>query len=592
MERIKPNLLIDYSSKFQPSITGERVLRDGRIIDLDESPQAMIERMVSSLFSIEERFEISQQESYQKANEFGRLLDDKDCVMSTPVMTNAGRHLEKPLSACTVPPIDLRNGLNNVKQLIDAFHEDGMGTGFNIDDTDDPIGILKYLNDIAVAGAKRGNEERPVGNMATISIHHPKIRDIIALKVGADARGEEWKFNISINATDNFMQSALAGNSYYLDNGQLTNAASVLFEIVEAANSCGDPGLVFIDRLNRDNPTPVVGNYVSTAPCAEVGLAPGESCQFGYINIGNFIVSEGSEKGINYQKLENATRLMTRVLDNALELSIDKYAHPLNQSVMLAKRKIGIGICGLADMLVKLRIPYDSEQGALLSREIVGFINYFSKIESVELAKQRGSFGAMQAYIGNRYREHPGFLEAKYGNLSTKIITSRDWMQLGENIRKSGQLRNASTVALPPTGRSGLVIDASTGVEPLFSLVDYSGEINKMLIDNLKEKGVYSGQMASQISQTGRISEVNRIPENIKSIYKTALEIKPEGHLTMVEKIQETVDESISKTINVPSNSTSEDVARIYLDAYARGLKGITIFRTGSRFVQPRKLAQ
>jgi ribonucleoside-diphosphate reductase alpha chain len=243
-------------------------------------------------------------------------------------------------------------------------------------------------------------------------------------------------------------------------------------------------------------------------------------------------------------------------------------------------------------MLVKMSIPYDSEKGALLSRDIVGFINYFSKVESVDLASKRGSFGAMQAYFGNRYREDPGFLEVKYGNFDAGLITGRDWKRLGKGIRKTGLLRNASTIALPPTGRSGLVIDASTGVEPLFSLVDYSGDINKTLIEDLAKVGVFSEKVVSKIYETGRLSGIEYIPENLKSIYKTALEIRPEGHLAMVEKIQEAVDESISKTINVPFGSTSEDIARIYLNAYKGGLKGITIFRTGSRSIQPRKLAQ
>lgn len=588
----KPSSAINYLSGFKPSLSGERILREGRMISSSETPQAMVERMVTTLFSIEQRFGVSQRESNQKANEFGRLLDEKDCVMSTPIMTNAGRFLDRPLSACTVPPVDLRDGLKNTKQLINAFHEDGMGTGFNLDETDDPVAVLQYLNNVAVEGAKRGNEDRPVGNMAIISVHHPKVREIISLKVGADERGEEWKFNISVNASGNFMQSALEGKEYRLDNGQSLSASSVLHEIVEAVNVCGDPGLIFIDRLNRDNPTPIVGNYVSTAPCAEVGLAPGESCQFGYINLGNFINPLDAEKRVNYQKLENVTRLMTRVLDNALEFSIDKYAHPTNQSVMQAKRKIGIGICGLADMLVKMGVPYDSEKGALLARDVVGFINYFSKVESVDLAKQRGSFGAMQSYLGNRYREDPGFLETKYGNLDTETIIGQDWMRLGEGIRKTRLLRNASTIALPPTGRSGLVIDASTGVEPLFSLVDYSGDVNKTLISDLKKAGVYSESLVAQISQTGRLSEIDEIPQAMKFIYKTALEIRPGGHLTMVERTQEAVDESISKTINVPFDSSSEDIARTYLDAYARGLKGITIFRTGSRSIQPRRLAQ
>lgn len=590
-EKMAPSQSISYSSHFEPSLSGQKILSEGRILAPGEASNAMIERVVNTLFSVEKSFGIDKYETYRKANEFGSLLDAKDCVMSTPVMTNAGRFLDRPLSACTVPPVDLRDGLRNATQLINSFHEDGMGTGFNLDEADDPVGVLKFLNGVAVEGARNGNEDRPVGNMAIISVHHPRILDIISSKVGADDRGEEWKFNISVNASDEFMGAALTGAQYHLQNGELINSHAVLREIVEAANLCGDPGLIFMDRVNRDNPTPIVGEYVSTAPCAEVGLAPGESCQFGYINLGNFVSGAGLDMDVDYQRLEYATRLMTRALDNALEYSLDKFAHPTNKSVMQSKRKIGVGVCGLADLFVKIGIPYDSEKGAKLAREVVGFINYFSKVESVEMAQKRGSFGAMQFVIGNRYREIPGFLETKYGNLDTSVVTGEDWTRLGERIRKTGLLRNASTVALPPTGRSGLVIDASTGVEPLFSLVDYSGNVNPALVKHLKRNGYFSEQVLAQILRTGQLSHVDGIPESIKSIYKTALEIQPEGHLSMVARIQEAVDESISKTINVPSETSSDEIRAIYMDAYQKGLKGITIFRTGSRLVQPRSLA-
>jgi ribonucleoside-diphosphate reductase alpha chain len=579
---------LHYSSNFEPSELAQQILRDGKITASEETPKQMIERMVLALFEPEKRFGTPQSKIQEMMNEFGWFLDNKYAVMSTPVMNNAGRYQNKPLSACTVPPVDLRGDLGQVKRTIDNFHQDGMGTGFNLNETDDPVGTLRFLNEVAVEGAKSGLEDRPVGNMAILSIHHPKILEFADVKVGADERGEEWKFNISIDASDEFMQAVNENTTYQLLDGTELNAKEVMLKIVTNATLCGDPGLIFIDRMNRDNPTPGVGVYTSTAPCAEVGLTPGESCQFGYINLAQFI--EGGE--INMALLEKMTRLMTRVLDNALEASIEHYKHPLNQKVMNAKRKIGVGICGLADLFLKLQIPYDSSEARRLSSDLIAFVNYFSKVESHELAKTRGSFGAMDLVVGNRYRNNPGFIEDKYGQLSTTYVTSEMWQELGATIRQLRFLRNASTIALPPTGRSGLVIDASTGVEPVFSLINYDGSINQTLLEVLEENGLSNIALIEEIKQTGKIGHLTQIPENIRKIFQTALEITPDGHLAMVSGIQETVDESIAKTINMPNHSTPEDVMDIYLRAYNSGLKGITIYRTGSRTVQPRKLAK
>lgn len=314
----------------------------------------------------------------------------------------------------------------------------------------------------------------------------------------------------------------------------------------------------------------------------------GESCQFGYINVGKFV---DPLSGINYSQLEKLIRLMTRVLDNALEFSIEHYAHPLNQQVMRAKRKIGVGICGLADMLLQLRLPYSDLRSRRVAKDVIAFINYVSKLESHELAKQRGSFGAMGFVSGCRYNDNPGFLEEKYGSLETRTVTPIMWRDLASKIRDTRLLRNASTVALPPTGRSGLVIDASTGIEPIFSLVGYGGEINPYLKRELDKRRLLNEALCRQIFGLGRVGSMGGVPHDIKAVYQTALEIEPQEHLLMAGEIEKAVDESIAKTVNIPGASTTDDVVKIYLQAYKLRLKGITIFRTGSRKIQPRKLA-
>jgi ribonucleoside-diphosphate reductase alpha chain len=372
-----------YASSFDASPTADKILREGKILAPEESPRHMVERMVDALFEIESRFGTSVEEQKKMRDEFGAFVDAKQCVMSTPVMNNAGRYLDKPLSACTVPPVDLRNHLAQVKEIVDRFHEEGMGTGFNLDDVDDPVAVLKYLNDIAIEGAHSGKEDRPVGNMAILSADHPQIEEFIKAKIDADAQGKEWKFNISVNAGSLFMEAAVNGTTYALRDGTTRDARQVLIDIVTAAHGCGDPGLIFIDRMNEDNPTPIVGAYSTTAPCAEVGLAPGESCQFGYINLGTFV---GDDRSIDWNQLERMTRSMTRALDNALEISLDNYSHPTNQHVMRAKRKIGVGVCGLADMLAHLGLPYAGEEAQSVAKDVLAYINYISKQCMCQLA--------------------------------------------------------------------------------------------------------------------------------------------------------------------------------------------------------------
>jgi len=580
-----------YSSKLQCSEFEKQLLIKGNIIDPSESPREMIERIVETIFSVEKRYGTPFSVIKKMKEDFGNFLDEKFCVMSTPVMTNAGRYKNRPLSACTVPYLDLKE-LKGVRKIVEQLHIEGMGTGFNFDEVEDPIQTLNYLNEIAVTGSKSGKENRPVGNIAIISVNHHKILDFIYAKSGL-RKDFNWKFNISVNATDDFMIAAKKGKHYSLTNGKKINAKKVLDEIIKCASNSGDPGLIFIDRLNRDNPTPIVGNYTSTAPCGEVGLTAGESCQFGYLNLAKFVIKTNSENLIDYYNLEKAVRLMTRVLDNALDISIDNYSQPENKKVMLAKRKIGIGVCGLADMLIKLKIPYGDKKATQTCNDVISFINYYSKIESHELAKLRGSFGAMKATEGCRYNEDPGFLEKKYGSINTKTVSGLMWQKLGEKIRKTGYLRNASTIALPPTGRSGITIGASTGIEPIFSIVNYDGTINQSLVDDLRDYGIkVTKNIKKEILSLGSIKNILGIPEKIKKLYRTAVEIPALEHLSLVAKIQEVVDESISKTINVPEDIKIDDLKEMYTTAYDLGLKGITIFRNGSRLNQPRSLSK
>ncbi|WP_394970364.1 hypothetical protein [uncultured Croceitalea sp.] len=543
---------------------------------------------MSNIFSVETKFKTSENEIDYLEKDFGHFIDNHFCVLSTPILTNAGRYRNRPLSACTVPEIDLNDNNEELESVINVFHEMGMGTGFSFDSLDNPIEKIISLNEIALRGAKSGRENRPVGNMGILSVYHPKIEDFIKLKITADRQNIKWKFNLSVDIDENFITSINNKSTYKLMNGKLKDANEIFDLIVESAHKCGDPGLVYLDRLNRDNPVPAVGKYISTAPCAEVGLSPGEACQFGYINIARFLKDDNN---YDFEALQRLTHLLVRVLDNALELSLPNYPYLKTVEVMTAKRKIGIGICGVADLLIKKRLPYDSMQAREYISDILCFINFHSKKASYYLGKTRGSFGAMNLIIGNEHLETPSFIERKYGSFSSKIISKSDWNSLAAKIREEKCLRNATTIALPPTGRSGLVINASTGVEPLFSLVDYYGNINKSLRQDLIAEGVWNNETIQNIKESGSIQNIDEISENIKRIYKTALEIEPIDHLKMVERLQNFVDESISKTINLPEDISIEDTKEIYLKSYKLNLKGITIYRKNSRRKQPRKLS-
>ncbi len=569
-----------YKSSFSPNnFVREEILKKGRIAARDEAPTEMIERVVSVLYSAVRAFSgIAGVKQF--AESIGRLMDERKIVFSTPVMTNAGRtEFHRPLSACTVPPISLRGDLSKVRKVIDAYHREAIGTGFNLDEIDDPVSTLLFLNEIAVKGADSGKEDRPVGNIGILSIDHPRIVEFIASK--QMRRDMLWKFNISVNTPESFWLAVENDTRWTLRNGDVVYARELFQLMAQSAHTCADPGIVFMERISRDNPVPAGGVYYGIAPCAEVGLVPGETCQFGYINIGAFC----HNKSIDLDGIKQATESMVRALDNCLEISIGAFSVRISAEVVVGRRKIGVGVCGLADALIRLGIPYASDRGREFARDVVAFINYHSKLTSHVLAKERGSFGAMSALFGCKYTEEPDFLSVKYGNVNTQWVSALEWKKLGSLIKSSRLLRNSSTTALPPTGRSALVIDASTGVEPIFSII----HPDKMsLLPVVKEILGTDEEQEQAIFEKGRLDD--SCDEEMRILLRTSTEIHPNDHMLMVAALQLVVDESVSKTINLPQDATVELVEHIYKQAYSLNLKGVTMYRDGSSRFQPRKL--
>jgi len=428
--------------------------------------------------------------------------------------------------------------LKRLREKIIALHEQGMGTGFNLDETDDPVSALEFLNNVAIESANSGREDRPVGNMAILGVRHPEIDKFINAKVESSA---EWKFNISVDIDRAFMTAVEAGSVVHLSNGRPVEARVLFDQICRSALLCADPGVVFLDRMNARNPIPGLGAYKTTAPCAEVGLIPGETCQFGYINVGKFVyTSDAGRMAVNLPWLEHTAKVLTRALDNCLEISGKNFEKTHFGYVLAQKRKIGIGLCGVADALDVVGLGYDSDAARTLMEDILSFVNITSKEESIRLAEQRGPFGAMQTVIaGNRHRENPGHIQRMYGHLESSTVSGRDWCELSRYIADTGMIRNVSTIALPPTGRSALLIDASTGIEPHF---------------------------------------------------KDATRISVSGHISMASALQRYTDEAISKTINLPNRSTMDDVRAVYLAGYEAGMSGVTVYVNGTHPAQPKEL--
>ena len=578
-----------YESKFYPPDVGQDVLRSGQIIGVNEMPHEMVDRVVQTVAGIETKFGTAEKDIIEFAQKLGAYIDDQTIIFSTPVLTNAGRFKDRPLSACVVPPVDLRGDLSKVKEIVDEYHQDGMGTGFDLSDLAEPVSVLRFLNNVAIDGAGSGKEQRPVGNMATLHVSHPKILEFVNVKVGADDRKEKWKFNISVNVSDAFMQAVINNCEFSLEDGTMIHDPTLFRQMAESCQACGDPGIVFLDRMNAHNPTPFTGTYISTAPCAEVGLAPGESCQFGYINLGKFVrYNEDKTSYIDLEALADVSATLLRALDNALEISIDNYATVQSQSIMTMKRKVGVGICGYADLLIKMEIPYNTSKAREILLDIVNFININTKKASVELAKTRGAAPAVRS-MGSKYAQKNGYLAERYGNLETPSVSSQEWIELDEEIYKTGQLRNATTIALPPTGRSGMVIGASTGVEPLFKLSDRYG-VNPVVIEILRRYSLDYVGIVEQLYKEGKAVDVSDLPEDIRKVLVTATEISPIDHLLTVAEVQKAVDESISKTVNLPADSTPDNIVEIQILAYKLGLKGISVFRDHSRSYQPKEL--
>ena len=548
-----------------------------------ERPEDLFWRVARTIAAPDRTYGASDRAVESLAETFFELMATRVWMPNSPTLMNAGRPLGQ-LSACFVLPVEdaLSNGRSGIYDTLRAMalvHQSGGGTGFSFSRlrpkndvvrstmgvASGPVSFMK-LYDASTDVVKQGGTRRGA-NMGILRVDHPDILDFIHCK---DDLTQVTNFNISVAVTDAFMLALEAGKSYDLIHprtgkvvGQL-DPREVFKQIVHGAWKTGEPGVFYIDRANHYNPVPHLGSYEATNPCGEQPLLPYDVCNLGSINVGLFI----KNGDVDWDGLRTAVHLCTHFLDNV----IDANKYPLAEIDDLAKRirRIGLGIMGWADLLVRLGIPYNSDAGVALGRRMMEFIDEESKVASEKLAEQRGTFAEWERSI--------------WGPDATCARGAR-----GERIRPMRRLRNCNLTTVAPTGTISIIAGCSSGIEPLFAVAfmrNQAGvlmpDVNEDFVVIAKREGWYSDDLMKQIAEAGNI-HFDAVPEKWQRVFVTAHDVTPEWHIQMQAAFQDFTDSAISKTSNFPNDATEEYVEQIYRYAYQLGCKGVTVYRDGAR---------
>jgi len=542
--------------------------KQGKVV---ETPEEMFRRVAQAIASAETPYN-SQADVKTMEEEFYQLMTALEFLPNSPTLMNAGRALGQ-LSACFVLPVgDSMESIFDAVKYTALIHKSGGGTGFSFSRlrpekdrvgstggvASGPVSFIRAF-DTATDVIKQGGMRRGA-NMGILSVDHPDIMRFIVAKEDSTAL---TNFNISVAVTAEFMEAVKASADYDLINprtGEVVdslNAKEVFDKIVDMAWKTGDPGIVFIDRINEGNPTPQLGKIESTNPCGEQPLLPYESCNLGSVNLSKMLRYNNGTAEIDYSKLAETVKVAVRFLDNVIE--VNKFPLPEIDEMTKKSRKIGLGVMGFADMLIQLSIPYDSGEALEVASEIMRFISEEAKKASVELAEERGVFPAFEGSI----YDVPG----------------------------GPRVRNASCTTIAPTGTLSIITGCSSGIEPLFAL-SYTRtildgtqmlEVNPYFEEAARKGGFYSEELMQQLSSGAKLRDIEGIPEEVKRVFVTSHEITPEWHVKMQAAFQKSTHNAVSKTVNFPHGATREDVAKVYMLAYEEGLKGITIYRDRSR---------
>jgi ribonucleoside-diphosphate reductase alpha chain len=556
-------------SKNTVTVLEKRYLKKDTQGNIVETPAQLFDRVASHIALAEENF---QTKDKKIAQEFYKMMTQFKFLPNSPTLMNAGNALGQ-LAACFVLPVeDSLSGIFETVKNAAMIHKSGGGTGFafsrlrpkdcRVGSTggvaSGPVSFMKIFN-VATEQVKQGGTRRGA-NMAVLRVDHPDILEFIHCKNDNNSLNN---FNISVAVTDGFINAVNKGENYNLvdpmDNritGKL-NAPDVFDTIVQQAWHNGDPGIIFLDKINNDNPTPKIGNIESTNPCGEQPLLPMEACNLGSINLAKFIKTKSGSAVVDYKSLKETVHTAIRFLDNTIDMSV----YPLEEIDQMVKgnRKIGLGVMGFADILFMLQIPYNSEKAILFAEEIMGFIQAEAQKASIELAKTRGVFT----------------------NFNKSIFKSK----------KNQRYRNATTTTIAPTGTLSILAECSSGIEPLFALSfvrnvmdnDKLVEVNPYFKKIARERGFYSEKMMDEIASKGSIADMDEIPQDIRDIFVTSHDISPSWHIRMQAAFQKYTDNAVSKTVNLPKGADVEDVKEIYTMAYKLGCKGVTIYRDQSK---------
>ena len=534
-----------------------------------EKPEELFKRVAKNISEAERLYDKNSSPA-QIEEEFYNLMASLDFLPNSPTLMNAGRELQQ-LSACFVLPVE-----DSIESIFDAvkytalIHQSGGGTGFAFSRlrpkndvvkstkgiSSGPVSFMRIFDTatetIVQGGTRRG------ANMGILSVHHPDILEFI------NSKSEQHilnNFNISVAASDIFMKAVLSDNDYELVNPRTkkvvrTLKARKVFNLVaERAWRYGDPGLVFIDEINKANPTPSMGRIESTNPCGEQPLLPYEACNLGSINLKNMVTGEV----IDWEKLKRTVHTAIHFLDNVIDMS----KFPLEQirELVNANRKIGLGVMGFADMLIKLEIPYASPEAFDLGKKIMKTIQEEADRASIELAEHRGVF--------------PNWEKSIY-------------------VKDGLRFRNATRTTIAPTGTISIIAGCSSGIEPLFAVAFTRNvldntqlpETNSLFLDVAAREEFYSDDLVREIAKHGSVKGITGVPLKYQNIFITAHDITPLDHVKMQATFQQFTDNAVSKTVNFPNSATVDDVKKVYLEAYRLKCKGITVYRDGSRDTQ------
>ena len=540
---------------------------EGRLL---ENPEGMFRRVAKAVAAADAKY-VSAPELKKIEQEFFEMMANLEFLPNSPTLMNAGRPLGQ-LSACFVLPIeDTMEGIFETIKNAALIHKSGGGTGFSfsrlrprgaaVNSTggvaSGPVSFMRVFN-AATEAVKQGGTRRGA-NMGILRVDHPDILEFITSKRD---NADITNFNISVGITEDFMEAVEKGWDYELIDPHTKkvtgtkNAREVFDLIVDMAWNNGEPGIVFLDRLNKANVTPELGEIESTNPCGEQPLLPYEACNLGSINLSLMLKENGNVVDVDFDKLRKTVIKAVHFLDNVID--VNKYPLPEIDEMTRGTRKIGLGVMGWADMLCKMRIPYNSQKAINLAEKVMKFIQEESRKASIEIAERKGVF--------------PYYDKSIYKEMGIRV-------------------RNATTTTIAPTGTLSIIAGVSSGIEPLFAISyirnvmdnDELVEVNPLFKQIAEKEGFYSEELMRRIAKKGSISGFAEIPKYIRDVFVTSHDISPEGHVKMQAAFQKYTDNAVSKTVNLRHEATKEDVREVFILADKLNCKGVTIYRDGSR---------